>query len=90
MTELQVSLDAAHEVVMIRRTGARVVVSRDADHDTYLFLDLDDENHVVGVRLTAANEMPPEYWRHHPDRGSLPGDILSKLDELIPRLYAER
>jgi hypothetical protein len=90
MNELQVSLDRAREVVTIRRAGARIADSRDAEHDTYLFLDLDDENRVVGVRLVAANEMPPDYWQHHPDRASLPRDILSKLDELIPELYNAR
>jgi hypothetical protein len=90
MSELVVWVDSNREVVSVRRAGARVVTSRDAQHDGYLYLDLDEREQVVGVRLVAANEMPPEYWMKHPDRCEIPPDLLAKLDETIPTVYRRR
>lgn len=80
-------VDPTGEVISVRRQDVNVTSSRDAAHDGYLFLDLDGSKHVVGARLVAANQMPPDYWSHHPDRAELPDDILAKFDELIAQVY---
>ena len=80
MNSIELRVDADHDVLYAKRLGARIHLSDEAPTDSFLILNRDADGDVVGVQFLAVNEMELEYWRHHPDRGFLPADILAALD----------
>lgn len=73
--------DKRNDVLLVFRDGHMVTHSREGE-DPYLILD-HENSATVGARLICAAMMPWSYWSRHPDRASIPGDVLAAADEWV-------
>ena len=78
---IQTTYDERNDVLLVFRDGHMVTHSREGD-DPYLILDHEGDA-TVGARLICAAMMPWLYWSQHPDRASIPTDVLAAMDGWI-------
>jgi len=58
-----------------------------AQYDGHLLLELDESGQVVGIELLNASVLKHSYWKTHPDRNSLPLELIQGVDHwMINRL----
>ncbi len=81
MSEVHIKYDAGADVLYVRRDGATIHRSKEAEHDGYLVLNMNSQSEVVGVQLLCAKEMPATTWHEHPDKERIPLDIFNAVED---------
>ena len=81
--EAGVDYDEGGDALYVYRSNESACSGCPDPDDTYLILRSNGAGKVVGITLTAAREMPPEFWVRHPSRCRIPADILVAVDEWI-------
>lgn len=73
-----IDLDAAVDVLYVRRRGRQLVTSRTYDDDGVV-LNLDAEGQVSGLQIVFVSELFGD-WNTHPDRVHIPPELLTVVD----------
>lgn len=83
---VRLALDEDQDVLYVTLADFESALSEESPSDGYLIINYSKDKRVVGVQVIRAREMVPEEWQNHPDRDSLPPEILNAVDSW----YAER
>lgn len=80
---MQIDYDSFSDVLYIKRTNATVADNEPCADDTEIVKSFDGNGAVVGVIFMGADKITPLQWSRHPERSSLPNDIVEALDSWI-------
>lgn len=71
--------DSTGDVLYVRYKDSEVRDSIEAPGDPCTILNLDGRGKVVGLQMLHASNLGT-FWRDHPDRYRIPGDIARAVD----------
>jgi uncharacterized protein YuzE len=80
---MQIDYDSLSDVLYIKRTNAVIADNEPCVDDTEIVRSFDRDGTIIGVIFIGADKTTPLQWSRHPERLSLPNDIVEALDSWI-------
>jgi uncharacterized protein YuzE len=78
-----IAFDDLMDVLSVHVAGTRAEDFGPAPTDQHMMIERDKSGRVVGIELFGASTIVPSFWKAHPDRKTVPGEILAELDRWL-------
>lgn len=81
---VEVTYDGGGDVLYTKVEGEVISNSNQSETDSYLIIDRNGKDCVVGTTLLAASEMPLDFWRDTQGyHNELPEEVFKAIEEWI-------
>lgn len=83
MPQVETTFDDLTDSMSVYFVGSRARSMLPAKADGHILLESDTDGCVVGLQLLGTVSLDQAKWPHHPDRSSIPAELLSELDRWL-------